>query len=371
MQDFRAWGSSMGIPALGFVNLTRRLRMKRHQHTTLALLALPLLVLSLAARSDSTPQDKRGKSKLAPSGAFFEPPIADGSRPLATGRGPDGKPFELGLEDYKRFLVARADRAFLDEFVFSHLIARECKRLGLARTAAPMARANALRHFRLGKMRDPDGSRQRAMENSELLRMRVDAIARKTRVLEARDLRLAFDQAYGLGGVRVEVRQILISRVATERRLRDSGEAAPSEAQIDADAKERCTQIREALRSPSIAFHQVVRQSDDPATKSLLADPRASKERAGRIEGYDYQRYGKEFAQAVRALEVGVLSEPVRTTHGYHIIEVLSRKTTAFEDVEAMLRKKLMAAPASPRETQALRRRLGAEYGVEVRGRAK
>lgn len=324
---------------------------------------------SQSATSDTskTKAQEQRRSKLAPSGAFFEPPFAKSARPLVTGKRADGSALTLELEDYKRFLVARADRAFLDEFVFARLIAHECRARRLARTAPMMARANSLRHFRLQKVRDPDGRHQRAMANAELLRMRVDALVRATRTVQDRDLRLAFDEQYGLGGVRVAVRQVFVSMIASERRLRAAGATAPSEAEIDAAARKRCAQLHDALALADVSFADVVRQTDDPATKTLLADPRASKTRAGVIEGYDYQRYGPEFAKAVRSLAVGATSKPVRTSHGYHIIEVMQRTRTRFEDVAATLRKRLASAPAGPRETQELRTRLFKKYAISIR----
>ncbi|MCB9890603.1 MAG: peptidylprolyl isomerase [Planctomycetes bacterium] len=320
--------------------------------------------LSLAARAHAqeqaeAPETQNRTPKLDPSGTFFEPPIAISGKPLARAKG-----LSIDLVEYQRFLVARADRAFLEEFVFLRVVAEECRRRGLARTAPQIARANALRRIAEFGPGEDGRMRRRAFENSELQRLRVDALVRATRRIEDRDLRLAFDTQYGLGGVRVDVRHLLVSFVATERRLIAEGNAKPTPDQIADRARRDVQRLREAV-SAGTRFEALAPRSDDPGTTTRTKDPR-TRDAATVIEGYAYQRFGPEFAEAVRAQPVGIVSEPVRTSHGYHLIEVTSRVVTRFDDVEAELRAALKVAPATPRETQALQDELFEQYGIEL-----
>ncbi|MHC4079321.1 MAG: peptidylprolyl isomerase, partial [Planctomycetota bacterium] len=90
-------------------------------------------------------------------------------------------------------------------------------------------------------------------------------------------------------------------------------------------------------------------------------DP-ARKAQAGFLAGYNYRRYGQGFADTVRSMEVGEVSAPVESTIGLHLVQLVDRKTTKLEDVEAALREELGRGRARPSEARALRRALLAKY---------
>ena len=111
---------------------------------------------------------------------------------------------------------------------------------------------------------------------------------------------------------------------------------------------------------------KVLLESDDRTTRALLRDP-ARRDEAGLLDGYNYRRYGPGLASVVRSLAVGVVSDPVKTDMGYHIVQVISRKVTRLEDVVGALRKELRARAASPVEAEVLRKRLFAEHEVRIK----
>ena len=88
----------------------------------------------------------------------------------------------------------------------------------------------------------------------------------------------------------------------------------------------------------------------------------------GVIPGYNYKHYGPEMAAAVRAAEVGVVTGPVRTNAGLHLIRVEERVVTKLEDVRAELVAELSAAEASYMERGALKQRLFREGDVRAPG---
>ena len=98
----------------------------------------------------------------------------------------------------------------------------------------------------------------------------------------------------------------------------------------------------------------------------MLRDP-VKAPRAGYVEGYNYRRYGRAFADVVRGMKVGAVSGPVRTDIGYHIIELVDRKVTRLEDVLLKVQGELRAKAASRSERAALRRTLFEQYEVRIK----
>ena len=168
----------------------------------------------------------------------------------------------------------------------------------------------------------------------------------------------------GVGGHRVRVRQVLVSFATTKDRLAAAGKET-DDASVRADARKRSQTLRGELASDN-DFEGLLDRSDDRTTRRLLKDP-ARKAQAGFLDGYNYQRYGEGLAEAVRGLGVGEVSAPVRSTTGYHLVQLVDRKTTKLADVAAALRKELGRGPAKPAEVMALRKALLAKYGFRPR----
>ena len=100
-------------------------------------------------------------------------------------------------------------------------------------------------------------------------------------------------------------------------------------------------------------------------TRALLRDP-ARRARAGFLDGYNYRRYGPLFAAVVRGLDVGAVSDPVKTDTGYHVVLVVSREVTRLRVALPRLREELRARPASPTEVARLKTSLFAKYEVKI-----
>lgn len=49
------------------------------------------------------------------------------------------------------------------------------------------------------------------------------------------------------------------------------------------------------------------------------------------------EQFVDEFAEAVRTLEVGEISDPVQTEFGHHVVHVSARRTLSFEEVESQI----------------------------------
>jgi peptidyl-prolyl cis-trans isomerase SurA len=89
-----------------------------------------------------------------------------------------------------------------------------------------------------------------------------------------------------------------------------------NEAVSDADARRRITQLRERIVNGA-DFAEIARTNSDDASAA----------RGGELDWVYPGDTVPEFERAYEALKVGEVSEPVRTPFGYHLIQVLERRT--------------------------------------------
>ena len=89
-----------------------------------------------------------------------------------------------------------------------------------------------------------------------------------------------------------------------------------NEAVSDADARRRITQLRERIVNGA-DFAEIARTNSDDASAA----------RGGELDWVYPGDTVPEFERAYEALKVGEVSAPVRTPFGYHLIQVLERRT--------------------------------------------
>lgn len=314
----------------------------------------------LATVGGDVPQERPGVGTLDPSGAFFHPSWGKGAEGVVaqTRDGPVRAP------TYLRYLAARLGRRHVEDLVFDELLARECKERKLARSAPLLARSLATQRYH-GAGRDvgsdPNGDIRRKFANEELRRLRSHALVGADRAVDPEAIEELFNRRHGVGGYKVAVRQVLVSLKATRRRL---GGPAATAAAVDVAARARAERLRKRLANGA-EWTDVLGESDDRSTRSLLRDP-GRRDRAGFLDGYNYRRYGPSFAAVVRGLDVGAVSDPVKTDTGYHVVLVVSREVTRLKDALAGLREELRARAASPAETARLKKSLFEKYEVKI-----
>jgi peptidyl-prolyl cis-trans isomerase SurA len=90
-----------------------------------------------------------------------------------------------------------------------------------------------------------------------------------------------------------------------------------NEAVSDADARRRILQLRERIASGA-DFAEIARTNSDDASAA----------RGGELDWVYPGDTVPEFERAYEALPVGEVSQPVRTPFGYHLIQVLERRTS-------------------------------------------
>jgi len=98
-----------------------------------------------------------------------------------------------------------------------------------------------------------------------------------------------------------------------------------------AAALERANQWRDELLQPDPDWYALSQQSDDAASRT----------RGGNLGWYDPSTLDTSFvpgfAEAVAGLDVGEISEPVKSEFGYHIVEVTDRRVSALELAERLV----------------------------------
>ncbi|HEX6129956.1 MAG TPA: peptidylprolyl isomerase [Candidatus Limnocylindria bacterium] len=91
------------------------------------------------------------------------------------------------------------------------------------------------------------------------------------------------------------------------------------------DALERAEELRERALEPNADWYALADESDDAGTRT----------RGGSLGWHDPAtldtQFVATFAEAAAALDVGEISEPVRSEFGYHIIQVTDRRVNALE----------------------------------------
>jgi parvulin-like peptidyl-prolyl isomerase len=96
------------------------------------------------------------------------------------------------------------------------------------------------------------------------------------------------------------------------------------------DAQKRAAVIREMVVK-GIPQDDLAREySDDPGVRN----------NRGRLKGFPLAHFDPAYANALKALKIGEISQPVETQHGFHIIQLMAftpKRTMPFEEVKDRL----------------------------------
>jgi parvulin-like peptidyl-prolyl isomerase len=266
----------------------------------------------------------------------------------------NGEP--IPLDEYKDFLFTIQCKQHLKDLIAFRLLEAEAKKYDIAVTEAEIQekldafwnqfvnqrhggdRAKAERELReMGFTGEQYNRYQEFMAKKDLL---LERLAFRTRVVTDELLQKRFDQKYGVGGVKVELRHIFLTRAVLVRQEVQDGKKKPNE--IDQGA------IDARLRQMAFDVHARLQKGEDFGTvaKEASHDPSA-KVNGGLLANYNYDRYGDEFAAVVRSLKVNEVSDPFPTQSGWHIVQVIGRTETPLESAREALVRELTEEPAS------------------------
>ena len=128
-----------------------------------------------------------------------------------------------------------------------------------------------------------------------------------------------------VAGPKVHIRHLLVAPLPGKQ---DQSKATPAQWKA---ALAKAQELRREAIKPNADWDVLAQQSDDPGTK----------DRGGSLGWADLgtldKQFVPEFANAVIRLDTGEISKPVKSSFGYHIIQVTDRRTSAqtFAEQEA------------------------------------
>jgi parvulin-like peptidyl-prolyl isomerase len=275
---------------------------------------------------------------------------------------------DVTIQDYTAYLFASMGKAKLREFVDRVLMEEEGRVLEVTITPEDVEeRVNGqidstVRALYQNKMESfEENLRQRGLTlEDHKAKLRQDTAYRlleersimKIRKITDEDIKAEFEKRYGEAGVLCELRHILVST-----RARSLPAADARKARTDQEAKEQADKIMKSLKEGR-DFNELVRAfSEDELTKKA----------EGRIPHYQKGYRGREFDEAVaRLTEPNQVSDPVRSTQGYHIIQLISRKMTKLEEKRDEIVNFLKTRAPTPQERNAFMKSLREKAKIEM-----
>lgn len=196
-----------------------------------------------------------------------------------------------------------------------------------------------------------------ALVHQELVRRKLavtDALTKETRAgLEKSFTKAIFD------AFPADYRDDLVRVFAEQAALKDALGAAT----VDDAAIKRFYEANKAAFNQTCARHILVATKEEAAAVKAELDaggdfaaiakakstdnqaPGGSAEKGGDLGCVAAGAFVAEFEQAMDALQPGQVSGPVQTQFGFHIIEVVGRKTLSLEEASPQIRQNLEKAP--------------------------
>ncbi|MCK6571423.1 peptidylprolyl isomerase [Myxococcota bacterium] len=232
----------------------------------------------------------------------------------------DGQP--VPCDAFVRALVEDQGEAFFQRYVERVLAARAAEKAGI--TLEPQAVDRAVAFELEGTLRDQFSGDRRAME-AQLARYGVTLegwrrarAAEKTADLLVERLMTAnpgseavdalFEQRFGVGGVRHQIRHIFFSTQVGQSRAYPRSEYEAERASIIAAARARAT----AIRARALA-------GEDMAVLARTESDDASAEKGGLGADGHRNRFGAEIDAALARLEKGQTSPVLESPRGFHV----------------------------------------------------
>lgn len=281
----------------------------------LSLLSLGLAAQTPAPKPEAKPAPAAAPKPAAPAAAKPEAPKED--RVIARIDGVAIQESEMDLlysnltPQQKQAMAGQDREKLMNNYVEFRVLVAKAKRLGIDKSP-DFQKKHRLNGFQLMA--------------SELLQKEGEALQKKSQVTDD-EVKAYFEankDAFKTQG-KFNARHILVKTKGGP-----NGESGLSED----DAKKKLAEIQAAFAKGGKWEDLAKQHSEDPG----------SKEKGGLYEGITFGQFVPEFEAAVKKQEIGKIGEPVKSTFGYHLIQVESRtdaEVPAFDAVKEQAKQKL------------------------------
>jgi len=277
----------------------------------------------------------------------------------------------ISKQDYLEFLYLRLGKRPVEEFVSNLLVEQEAAVYGIELAPERLAELVAEREdrerealpgaaFEERLMREgKDLAMYRALTREEVRREHLlGELVRATRVVTDERLQQEFERSYGLDGLKLRVRHVLVMpNVLRAERIRAG--ARPD--QLDLAALKE-----EARRLAEDALARLQAGEDFAAVAVALSHDRVTREQGGELQNYNGRLYGPDFRAVVEALQPGQLSSVVESGAGFHVVQLIDRTLTPLDSVRAELVQQILDAEPTWQERNALVQALLAKADLQL-----
>ena len=273
----------------------------------------------------------------------------------------DGDP--ISKADYLNYLYSRFGKRGVQDMVGDLLIQKEADKYGIKVDPAKLEASIQEREAaaRQGQSDDAflknlqrngqsyelylEGLR-RDLGNEQLLRQLV----RKTRVATDDRVQQLFERQHGLGGIKMQVRHVLILPNMLRAELVRGG-TKPA----DIDMNELKIKARDIAAD---AQRRIAAGEDFATVAADVSHDRVTKDRGGVIENYNGRLYGPDFRAALDGLTVQGQSTLVESGSGYHVVQLMGRTETKLAEVREQIVKMVLEAEPTFQEMSGIRNSL-------------
>ena len=256
---------------------------------------------------------------------------------------------DIKLDQYKEFLWSRYGKRPLNQMVDHVLVKHAASEYGLSvdKKALLATFEERMTQSMQGRSReDFEKTLQEAGQSMQMFttNLRVDLAHEQmldqlvfaTRVATDDRIQRAFDAQYGAGGIKVRVSHILIMPHFLRAELIRGGEKA---SEIKPEAMKAA-----ARQMAETCLAELTQGADFEGQVEKYSHDQVSRQNKGELPSYRPGLYGPAFTAAVAELPVGQNSMIIESGAGFHIVQILERKTTALADVRSAMIDEVMTA---------------------------
>lgn len=273
----------------------------------------------------------------------------------------DGDP--ISKAEYLEYLYSRFGKRGVQDMVGDILVQREAEKYGIKVDEAALAAGVKEREEAARQGQDEEAFLKNLQRNGQSYELYKEGLVRdltneqllkelvvRTRVATDDRVQQLFERRHGLGGVKMEVRHVLVLPNMLRAELVRGG-TKPADINMD--------QLKIQAREMAAEAQKRIADGEDfGAVAASVSHDRVTKDRGGVIENYNGRLYGPNFRASLDNLEVMGNTALIESGSGYHVVQLMSRNQTNLADVRDEIVKLVLEAEPTFQEMSGLRNSL-------------